>query len=136
MKTYITLFLSIALAGLIFWLTNQAYELRIGLSLLTLIAALWVTETFHVSITALLVPLLAVVTGIFEVKQAFSQFAHPIIYLFVGGFALASALHKQKLDQRIAGTIINLARGEVKLAIWMIFISTAQVSGEVQSASE
>ncbi len=128
MKTYLTLSISIGLSLVVYLLVDQVYELRIGLSLLTLIAVLWMTETFHVSVTALLVPLLAVLTGIFEVKQALSQFAHPIIYLFLGGFALASALHKQGLDSRIASLIIVLAKGRVRLAIWMIFISTAFTS--------
>jgi len=128
LKTFYTLSLSIVLATLVFLLTEQAYELRIGLSLLTLIAILWMTETFHVSVTALLIPLLAMASGIFEPKQAFSQFSHPIIYLFLGGFALATALQKQKIDRRIASTIIVFARGRVRVAIFMIFISTAFIS--------
>ena len=90
MRVGFTLSLAFALASLVYVLIGQGYEVRIGLSLLTLIAVLWMTETFHVSITALLVPLLAAISGIFDIKQAFSHFAHPIIMLFLGGFALAS----------------------------------------------
>lgn len=127
-KTVYTLLLAIGLAALIFMFSEQPYALRMGLSILTLIAVLWMTETFHVSITALLVPLLAVLSGIFDIKQALSQFAHPVIILFLGGFALATALHRQKLDQRIANSILRLARGRALIAAIMIFVATAFIS--------
>jgi len=55
-----------------------------GLSILVFIAILWLTEAVHVSITALLVPVLAVSFGIFKTPQALSNFADPIIFLFLG----------------------------------------------------
>ncbi len=73
-----------------------------GLSILVFIAILWLTEALHVSITALLVPILAVVFGVFDTTEALSSFANPIIFLFLGGFALAAALHTQQLDTAIA----------------------------------
>ncbi len=127
-RSNLTLILAISLASLVFFLSEQHYELRAGLSVLTLISVLWMTETFHVSFTALLIPLLAIITGIFDVKQAFSQFANPIIMLFLGGFALATALQKQQLDKRIASLILTLAGGRVKAAVGMIFITTAFIS--------
>lgn len=99
-----------------------------GCLILLVIAALWVTELVHVSMTALLVPVLAVVSGIFDVKQAFSAFANPIIFIFLGGFALSAALHKQKLDQRIAQTILSIAAGRLSKAANLIFITTAVLS--------
>lgn len=68
----------------------------IGLSILAFVAVLWLTEAIHVSITAILVPLLAVGFGIFQTPQALSNFANPIIFLFLGGFALAAALHREQ----------------------------------------
>ena len=65
-----------------------------GMAILFLIAALWITESTPVTITALFVPIIAVICGIFDVKAAFINFAHPIIFLFLGGFALATALHR------------------------------------------
>ena len=51
-----------------------------GLSILLFIAALWLTEALPITVTALIVPVLAVVTGILNVKEALSYFAHPIIF--------------------------------------------------------
>ncbi len=73
-----------------------------GLSILVFAAVLWLTEAIHLSITAILIPVLAVFFGVFETKAAMSNFANPIIYLFFGGFVLAAALHHQKIDTLIA----------------------------------
>lgn len=73
-----------------------------GLALLAFIAVLWLSEALHVTITALLVPLLAVALGLVSTKQALVGFADPTIFLFFGGFSLATALHIQKLDKLIA----------------------------------
>lgn len=55
-----------------------------GLAILFFAAILWLTEAIHISITAILVPILAVFFGVFETKEAMSNFANPIIYLFFG----------------------------------------------------
>ena len=62
-----------------------------GLAILVFAAVLWLTEAIHISITAILVPILAVFFGIFQTQEAMSNFANPIIYLFFGGFVLAAA---------------------------------------------
>ncbi|WP_116473315.1 SLC13 family permease [Zobellella maritima] len=80
-----------------------------GLSLLICIAALWLTEAIHITITALMVSLLAAVMGILDTGTALSNFANPIIFLFLGGFALAAAMHSQGLDKLIANRILQLA---------------------------
>src|SRR5690554_4986826 len=54
-----------------------------GLSILIFVAVLWLTEAIHISITALLVPILAVSLNVFNTTVAFESFAHPIIFLFL-----------------------------------------------------
>lgn len=99
-----------------------------GLSILTFIAILWLTEALHVSITALLVPILAVVFDVFNTSQALSHFANPIIFLFLGGFALAAALHAQGLDKAIAGKVLDIAQGRLSIAVLLIFAVSALLS--------
>lgn len=103
-------------------------SVTLGCLILFVIALLWVTEWIHVSLTALLVPVLAVVSGIFEIKEAFAAFANPIIFIFLGGFALSAALHKQQLDRRIACYILGIAKGQLNKAAVLIFITTAALS--------
>ncbi|MCK3658226.1 transporter [Pasteurellaceae bacterium Pebbles2] len=99
-----------------------------GLALLAFVAVLWLTEALHVTITAILVPLLAIALGLVQTKAALVTFADPTIFLFFGGFALATALHIQKLDRLIANRIMALARGNLLVATLYLFAITAFLS--------
>ncbi len=99
-----------------------------GLSILTFVAILWLTEALHVSVTAVLIPLLAIGFGIFPTAKALSSFANPIIFLFLGGFALAAALSKQGLDRAIANKIVSAAKGSLAGATVVLFVATAFLS--------
>ncbi|WP_394256594.1 SLC13 family permease [Vibrio harveyi] len=99
-----------------------------GLCILIFVAVLWLTEAIHVSITALLIPLLAVFLGVFNTQAALNNFSNSIIFLFLGGFALAAALHKQKLDQTIADKVLLIARGKMSVAVFMLFGVSAGLS--------
>ncbi|OOF59562.1 DASS family sodium-coupled anion symporter [Rodentibacter myodis] len=99
-----------------------------GLALLAFIAVLWLSEALHVTITALLVPLLAIALDLVATKQALVAFADPTIFLFFGGFALATALHIQKLDRMIANKIMALAKGNLLIAVIYLFLITAFLS--------
>ncbi|CAI2317073.1 SLC13 family permease [Vibrio parahaemolyticus] len=99
-----------------------------GISILVFVAILWLTEAIHVSITALLIPMLAVFLGVFNTQTALNNFSNSIIFLFLGGFALAAALHKQKLDQALADKVLLLARGRMSVAVFMLFGVSAGLS--------
>ena len=124
----VILLLDIAL--LLILLNWLPFEPRInkGLSLFLFIAVLWLSEAIHVTVTALLVPIMAVLLGIFGLQPAISHFANPTIYLFFGGFALAAALHKQQLDQFLAQQILVLAKGRLQVAVGLLFGITALLS--------
>ena len=99
-----------------------------GLSILIFIAILWLTEALDVSITALLVPVLAVVFNVLDTTEALASFANPIIFIFLGGFALASALHAQQIDTAIANKVLDLAQGRFNVAVFMLFAVSAGLS--------
>ncbi|WP_019614657.1 SLC13 family permease [Psychromonas ossibalaenae] len=103
-------------------------DVVMGLCILLFIAILWLTEAMHVSITALFIPILAVVSGVFDTQAALSSFSNPIIFLFLGGFALAAALHRQELDKVIADQVLVLAKGRMSAAVFMLFGVTAGLS--------
>ncbi|HVY54743.1 MAG TPA: DASS family sodium-coupled anion symporter, partial [Thermodesulfobacteriota bacterium] len=128
MNRYLIILLS-GIAGLAvyFFLPAEKNILK-GLSILVFIAALWFTEALPITITALLVPILAVFAGIFNVKEALSHFANPVIFLFLGGFALAAALHKHGLDRLIAAQIMKSAGSSPLLSVLGLFASTALIS--------
>ncbi len=101
-----------------------------GIALLLFIAILWFTEAVHITVTALMIPVLGVAIGIPELstKKALSTFADPIIFLFFGGFALATALHIQQLDKKIAFWLISLSGSHLGVATMSIFGVTAFLS--------
>lgn len=103
-------------------------EANKGLALLIFIAVLWLTEALHVTVTALLIPILAVALGLVKSKEALVAFADPTIFLFFGGFALATALHIQQLDRMIANKIMALAKGKLSIAVIYLFAVTAFLS--------
>lgn len=110
-----------------------------GLALLLFVGILWLTEAIHITVTALMVPVLGVLLGIqkagkggemvaISFKETLSSFASPTIFLFFGGFALATALHIQKLDKKIAMKIISLSGSKLIYAILAICSVTAIMS--------
>ncbi|MGS0677326.1 SLC13 family permease [Shewanella sp. 0m-4] len=99
-----------------------------GLALLVFTAILWLTEAIHISVTAILIPILAVLFGVFETQSAMSHFANPIIYLFFGGFVLAAALNHQGIDRLIAQKVLGASKGRLSVACVMLFGITAGLS--------
>lgn len=99
-----------------------------GLSLFTLAAILWFSEAVHLSVTALLIPILAVCLGIFDTKTAMGGFSHPIIYLFFGGFVIAAAINNQGIDKFLAKKLLTISNGKLSIACMLLFLITAGLS--------
>jgi len=118
----------LGLAALVYAWAPPPDGTRTGLALFALIGSLWMTQALHLSVTALLVPLLAVLTGLMDVRPALAAFAHPIIFVFLGGFALAAALHQQGLDHRLAAAVLKLAAGRRTTAVALLFGLSALLS--------
>ncbi len=85
-------------------LTLAAHKL---LALMVLVALWWITEPLPLPVTALIGPTLAVVTGIVPASMAFSAFSNPLIFLFMGGFILATAMMHHHLDKRFAFWLLS-----------------------------
>ncbi|MEL7290333.1 MAG: DASS family sodium-coupled anion symporter [Pseudomonadota bacterium] len=103
-------------------------QVVLGICMLTFIAILWLTEALHVTVTAILVPIMAVLFGVFNTQTALNNFANSIIFLFLGGFALAAAMHRQGLDKVIADKVLIIAKGKMSVAVFMLFGVTAALS--------
>lgn len=99
-----------------------------GLGILVFIAILWLTEAVNITITALSIPVLATLLGVFDMSTSLTDFANPVLFLFFGGFALAAALSKQGLDTQIAAKVMQLARGHLGWAAIVLFTITAALS--------
>jgi len=98
-----------------------AASMQLVLALVALMVVWWFTEAVPLPVTALLpavlLPLMRV-TGLsagaeypFTAANVLRHYAHPVIYLFFGGFLLAGAMQKWKLDRRF--TLWFLTRGNI-----------------------
>jgi sodium-dependent dicarboxylate transporter 2/3/5 len=62
----------------------------------------WMTEALPLAVTALLPVILFPLLGLRSLEATTPSYAHPLIFLFLGGFLLARALHVWGLDKRLA----------------------------------
>ncbi len=129
-KGLLTTIISAVVCFGIYYILPYSPDANKGIALLIFVAALWFTEAVHITVTALMIPILAVVLGFpdMDIKKAMAGFSDPTIYIFFGGFALATALHMQRLDRKIAVSLLRLSRGNMKIAVLMLFAVTAFLS--------
>jgi sodium-dependent dicarboxylate transporter 2/3/5 len=97
-------------------------------ALFALAATLWLSEAISLTYTALLIPVIGVALGIADVRTAMSGFAHPVIGLFLGGFALAAALSAHGIDRWLASRLMSLARGKALNAAVLLALATSLLS--------
>lgn len=107
---------------------HSAETVRTGLAILVLAATLWLSEALPLALTAILIPVIASLTRSLDVTASFAGFAHPLIYLFLGGFGLAAALSRQGLDQWLANRILRLGRGNFHATATALFLVSAVLS--------
>jgi sodium-dependent dicarboxylate transporter 2/3/5 len=107
---------------------HPSSSIAIGLGILCCIALLWLSEALPLAVTALLVPVLATTSGLMDMSEALSAFADPLIFLFLGGFALAAALSAQKLDLWLAQHLMRWGGGNYFRLCLLIFAATAVLS--------
>ena len=81
---------------------------RVVLAILFVAAALWLSEVLPLFITSFIVAFLLIVWGGFGTSEVFRPFFDPIIVLFLGGFILARAFSRYKLDQLISQRILQV----------------------------
>jgi len=101
---------------------------RIGLGIFACVAFLWLTEAMPLAATALLVPVLAALMGVSTLEASLTSFANPLIFIFFGGFALASAMAYQGVDRWLAQSLVRAGRGHFLPVALLLFASAAFLS--------
>lgn len=78
------------------------------LAIVTFVAFWWICEPVPIPVTSLLAPVLCIIFGVAPATDAFSAFANPMIFLFMGGFLIAKGMMVNGLDKRIAYGIMSM----------------------------
>ncbi len=123
------------LIGILIFPVFPDAKVNSALAILIFAAILWVTEAIPLSMTALLIPVLAIVLQIVSPKVAFSEFANPVIYLFMGGFVLAGALSAHSLDRLLAHKLMLLAKGNFYKSSILLMLATSLTACWVSNTS-
>jgi sodium-dependent dicarboxylate transporter 2/3/5 len=91
-------------------------------------AVWWMTEALPLAVTALLPIALFPVLGVRGIEQTTPSYAHPLVFLFLGGFLLARAMNVWALDRRLAITVLRWAGSSPRGVIAGTMIVTAFLS--------
>lgn len=109
------------------------------LALASLMLTWWITEAVPLPVTAFL-PLVGFpLLNVMKIDQSALPYAHPVIFLFMGGFMIALALEKHRLHERIAlklirftgtsgnGIILGFMLAAALLSMWISNTATAMM---------
>jgi sodium-dependent dicarboxylate transporter 2/3/5 len=93
-----------------------------------LMATWWITEAIPIAATALVPIVVFPVLEISGIEDTLTPYAHPLIFLFLGGFVIAIAMEKWELHRRIALNIVNFVGTEPHSIILGFILASAFLS--------
>ena len=88
----------------------------------------WITEAVPIPSTALLPLVLMPLLSVQEMKPTASNYAHPLIFLFLGGFLLAAAMQRAGLHRRVALHIVTAVGTTPSRIVLGFMLATAFLS--------
>lgn len=95
---------------------------------LVLLVTLWTNEGLALAVVSLLPIVLFPSLGILSTKATTVNYAHPIIYLFLGGFLLAIAVEKSGLHTWIAEKVLQVFPNTARGIIFSLAITSGLLS--------
>lgn len=97
---------------------GMSAEARSVLAVTLWVATWWITEAIPIPVTSLLPIFLLPVTGAMEADAVTSSYGNDIIFLFLGGFFIATAMEKWNLHKRLAlGIIAFIGTGTQRILL-------------------
>lgn len=130
-RHYFPLFLGpflFVLIAFIPFLDPMSSDSRLVVAVVVWMVVWWVLEAIPIPFTALLPLILFPVLDIASIKSISAHYAHPIIFLFLGGFILAVTMEKWDLHRRIALYIVRAVGTSADRIIAGFMIATALLS--------
>lgn len=93
-----------------------------------LTATWWITEAVPIPVASLVPLVMIPLFGAMDMRTTASEYASPIIFLFLGGFILAQGMTKWGLHKRIALHIIKLVGTKPQYIIMGFMVASAFLS--------
>ena len=97
-------------------------------AVILLMGTWWVTEAVHIAVTALLPLVLFPTLGVLDARAVSSVYADHVIFLFLGGLFIASAMERWGLHRRVAILILSRVGRSPRLVILGFLVTTAGLS--------
>lgn len=91
-------------------------------------AVWWMTEAIPIAATSLIPLVLFPVFQIGDIRETAAPYAHPLIYLFLGGFLIAEAVQRSGLHKRMALLILQRTGDSPGKIVAGFMIATAFLS--------
>lgn len=92
------------------------------------IAIWWITECVPLPVTSLLPIVYFPLTGILDLNTTTASYAHPLVFLYIGGFMIAIAIEKTGLHARLALLIIRRMGTQLRMIVLGFMLATAFLS--------
>lgn len=101
---------------------------RAALAMAMWMAAWWLTEALPVAATALLPIVAFPLLGLGSVGAVTAPYAHPLIFLFLGGFLLSIGIERWNLHRWLAERVVGATGGDARRLIGGVMAVTAFAS--------
>ncbi|OLS34694.1 anion transporter [Alkalihalophilus pseudofirmus] len=105
-----------------------SFEARAVLAITLWVATWWITEAIPIPATSILPIFLLPITGALDGGTVTSAYGDDIIFLFLGGFFIATAMEKWNLHKRMALAIIAFIGTSTQRILLGFMIATAFLS--------
>lgn len=110
------------------WFTGMSANAWLITGLTGWMALWWITEPVPIPVTALLPIVIVPLLSLDSIGNVTAPYAHPLIFLFLGGFVLSIAMERWNLHKRIALMTMLLVGSKPSQQIAGIMLVTAFLS--------
>ena len=132
-KIIIALVLAIVAFGIMSIFFNTTQSLLIAT--IVLLVTLWSNDGLPLAVVSLLPIVLFPAFGILTTKETTINYAHPIIYLFLGGFLIAIGVEKTGLHKIIANKMLSIFPSSARGIIFALIITSSLLSSVLSNTT-
>jgi len=116
-------------------LISLTFSAKTTLCMTVWMAIWWLSEAIDISATALLPIAMFPLLGVADIKATTAPYASHLIFLFMGGFLIALAMQRWKLDQRLANGVLALVGNHPVMIIAGFMLAAAILSGFISNTA-